>query len=79
MFKKKIFSENITDGFMPFPRALVWSQVQTACLGFELGVLIPFPSKITIILSKPGWHVVSFLKYDKVGGEKKKKNLRTLG
>ena len=44
-------AERRTDWFIPFSRALVWNEMQTAFSGFELGSLILFPMTLTIMLS----------------------------
>ena len=52
--RKPIFSTIYpkgTGGFMPFPRALAWSETQTAL--FELVWPIPFCTIITVVLSMP--------------------------
>ena len=40
-----------TDGFMPFPRALVQSEMHQSHPGFELGLPRPFPLRMTLNVS----------------------------
>ena len=58
-----LIAEERKDGFISFPRVLVWSETQS-CSGFELCLPIPFPMMITVTLNVPHKIVAVISFYD---------------